>query len=127
MKRSAATLALCFGLCSPALFASEGHAPAAATTSVPVVAEAAASAEASSVAGFEAKETVCRNGKNIRKVKLGFADIKTGSDCKVSYLKETEQPGDEKVLWNARNDAKFCQEHAQGFVEKLKGQGWSCE
>ncbi len=127
MKRAATTLALCFGLCSSALFAGEGQAPAAETPAAPAAAEAAAPAEASSAAGFETKETVCKNGKNVRKVKLGFADIKTGSDCKVSYLKETEQPGDEKVLWNARNDAKFCQEHAQGFVEKLKGQGWSCE
>src|SRR6478735_188489 len=126
--KGAATLTLYFGLYSSMLVAADGGTqPAAEAPAAAPAATAAADAE-SPAAGFEGKETVCKNGNNVRKVKLGFADIKTGNDCKVSYLKETEEPNvAEKVLWNARNDAKFCQEHAQGFVEKLKGQGWSCE
>ncbi len=120
MKRVATTLALCLGFHSSAVLAADSDVPAPAGS--PAMAEANGSPS-----DFEAKELVCKNGSNVRKVKLGYADIKTGSDCKVSYLKETEQPGEEKVLWNARNDGKFCQQQAQGFVDKLKGQGWNCE
>jgi hypothetical protein len=132
MKRAATTLALCFGLYASVALAADGAAPAQPEAAPAPAAEPAAArssgGETAGADGYEAKETVCKNGKNVRKVKLGFADNKTGSECKVSYQKETEDPsGNEKVLWNARMDGKYCQQQAQGFVEKLKGQGWSCE
>ena len=73
----------------------------------------------------EARETICKNGAMVRRVKLDFVE---GSSCQVSYLKETEEPGGaEKVLWNAKQEPNYCQDKAQGFIDKLKGMGWTCE
>ena len=73
----------------------------------------------------ESRETVCKNGAMVRRVKLGFVE---GNTCQVSYMKETEEPGgSEKVLWNAKQEPNYCQDKAQGFIDKLKGMGWTCE
>lgn len=83
------------------------------------------SQEASGGSEAMGKETVCKNGAMIRRVKVGMND---GVACQVSYLKETEEPSaGEKILWNAKQEANYCQDKADGFIEKLKGMGWSCE
>jgi hypothetical protein len=64
----------------------------------------------------------------VRKVKVGYKDETQGSDCAVSYLKGSEEPGTaEKVLWSAQKQPDFCKEKADAFVQKLKGMGWACE
>ncbi len=104
---------VCLGAGS--VYAHEGHEGTAA--------EATSASASAPAAG--SSETVCKNGPMVRRVKVG---IEGQSSCKVSYLKETEEPGGaEKVLWNAQQEAGFCQAKAQGFVEKLKGMGWACE
>lgn len=106
-----AVMALSLGASSP-LVASEGSAQGSSMAS-------------EAVAG-SGSETVCKNGTMIRRVKVGVGGEQRG--CKVSYLKETEEPqAGEKILWNAQQESSYCQEKAQGFVEKLKGMGWSCE
>lgn len=95
--------------------------------SSPLLADEKSMPEASSTSAAAAgSETVCKNGSMVRRVKVG-SDEGQGS-CKVSYVKETEEPSaGEKVLWNAQQQSNYCQEKAQGFVEKLKGLGWACE
>ncbi len=71
------------------------------------------------------KETICKQDSRVRKVTLSTGDA--GLACKVSYLKESQSPGEEKVLWSSKAKADYCEEHATAFVEKLKGMGWVCE
>ena len=99
-----------------------------AVISTPLLAEeakpaAAPQAKASETTG--AKETICKQDSRVRKVTLTTGE--DGLACKVSYLKETQAAGEEKVLWSAKQKADYCQEQAVAFVEKLKGMGWSCE
>jgi hypothetical protein len=82
-------------------------------------------AEGASPKTYAAKETTCKQGENTRKVKLGYKDESQGSDCSVSYQKESDQA--EKVLWSAQKQPDFCKEKADAFVEKLKGMGWACD
>lgn len=72
-----------------------------------------------------AKETVCKQDTRVRKVTLSQGD--DGLACKVSYLKESQAAGEEKVLWSAKQKTDYCQEQATAFVEKLKSWGWSCQ
>ena len=79
----------------------------------------AAGAATASAGGFA--NSACTNGKNKR-----LLEIKAGSPCEVHYKKETEMPGHDQVLWNAKNDPTFCESKAQAFVQKLEGMGWTC-
>lgn len=45
--------------------------------------------------------------------------------CHVLYKKQTEGVEDQ-VLWNANNDATYCEEKAQGLIAKLESVGWVC-
>lgn len=109
MKKSALALALMMQLHPPLLAAD-------ATEGSPSAPEMKASGEN--------RETVCKNGDMVRRVKVGANE---GAACQVSYMKETEEPGGtEKVLWNAKQEASYCQDKADGFIEKLKGMGWTC-
>ncbi|HEY7672804.1 MAG TPA: hypothetical protein VIC71_11345 [Gammaproteobacteria bacterium] len=47
--------------------------------------------------------------------------------CEVLYFKDSEAPGERRVLWSATNEAGYCESQAQGFVEKLEGLGWECQ
>jgi hypothetical protein len=46
--------------------------------------------------------------------------------CEVRYIKETEAPGQTQVLWNAQNEAGYCEARAREFVERLRTLGWQC-
>jgi hypothetical protein len=72
-----------------------------------------------------ARETICKQDTRIRKVTLSQGD--DGLACKVSYLKESQAAGEEKVLWSAKQKSDYCQQQATAFVEKLKSWGWSCQ
>lgn len=45
--------------------------------------------------------------------------------CQVLYKKLTEGAEDQ-ILWNANNDATYCEEKAQGLIAKLNSVGWVC-
>jgi hypothetical protein len=46
--------------------------------------------------------------------------------CSVHYYKDTENPGEQQVLWSANSDASYCDAKATEFVGKLEGMGWDC-
>lgn len=66
----------------------------------------------------------CSHGNDVREVHI---ERPTSSPvpCNVVYKKQTEGVEDQ-VLWNADNDDSYCEEKAQGFVEKLESWGWVC-
>ena len=66
----------------------------------------------------------CTHNDLIRTVEVEYSEA-SATACEVNYTKETE--GVEKqTLWNAENDASYCEEKATGFVAKLEGWGWAC-
>lgn len=66
----------------------------------------------------------CRHANDVREVHIEHAD--SGPlPCEVVYKKLTEGV-EEQVLWNAQNDASYCEQKAAAFVAKLEGLGWTC-
>ncbi|MGI9492222.1 MAG: hypothetical protein ACR2QF_07485, partial [Geminicoccaceae bacterium] len=75
----------------------------------------------------EKTEYTCRSGETVRRVIVEVGDFSTGLPCEVVYWKDSEAPGVRRVLWNARSDARFCQDKAAGLVAKLDDSGWNCD
>ena len=74
--------------------------------------------------GASAESWSCRQDNDVREVHVQ----RTGSGpvpCEVVYKKLTEGVEDQ-VLWNAQNQANYCEEKAAEFVAKLEGWGWTC-
>lgn len=74
--------------------------------------------------GAAAETWSCRHDNDVREVQIN----RTGSGpvpCEVIYRKLTEGVEDQ-VLWNAQNDANYCEEKAGAFVARLEGWGWTC-
>ena len=66
----------------------------------------------------------CRHDNDVREVHM-MQTTDAPVPCQVVYKKLTEGVEDQ-VLWNAQNDASYCEEKAAAFVEKLEGLGWTC-
>lgn len=66
----------------------------------------------------------CRHDNDVREVHL-MQPADAPVPCEVVYKKLTEGVEDQ-VLWNAQNDAAYCEEKAAAFVAKLEGWGWTC-
>ncbi len=66
----------------------------------------------------------CEHNGMIRKVQVeSLGDGKV--PCNVIYDKPTEGI-ETKVLWFADKQEGYCEEKAQGFVNKLESWGWTC-
>jgi len=68
----------------------------------------------------------CKSGNTVREVVIQTQSPSSPVPCSVVYKKVTEGVPD-KTLWNAENDAGYCEEKAKAFVEKLGSLGWTCE
>ncbi len=66
----------------------------------------------------------CRLGNDVREVHVEQTSS-APAPCQVMYRKLTEGVEDQ-VLWNAQQDAVYCEEKAGAFVTKLEGWGWTC-
>ena len=67
----------------------------------------------------------CTYGEMQRRVEI-VTEPGVEVPCSVHYFKDTEAPGEQKVLWSAENDGSYCQSKAMEFVAKLQGWGWDC-
>ncbi|MDP4536041.1 hypothetical protein Q3O60_07575 [Alkalimonas collagenimarina] len=65
--------------------------------------------------------THCQLGDTVRVIQVVYPE---GGElpCEVRYQREGEQ----SVLWQARNEAGYCEQKAADFVEKQRGWGWQC-
>ena len=77
-------------------------------------------AVAQTSSGFE-----CTMGEHVRRVIVERNDSGPVI-CEVAYYKDTESPGVRQALWNAENDASYCEDRLAEFAEKLEGWGWTC-
>jgi len=73
----------------------------------------------------QAESWSCRHGNDVREIHIQTESASSPLPCSVVYKKLTEGVED-KVLWNATNDAGYCEEKAKAFVEKQIGWGWTC-
>lgn len=66
----------------------------------------------------------CRHDNNVREIHI---ERPSGEavPCNVLYKKLTEGAEDQ-ILWNAENNADYCEEKAKAFVEKQISWGWTC-
>ena len=76
--------------------------------------------------GAQAQSWTCTNGNNVREIHIQTESPGSPVPCSVVYKKETEGAA-EQTLWNATNDAAYCEEKAKAFVEKQVSWGWACE
>ena len=72
-----------------------------------------------------AKSVTCTMVSLERTVELRYENPGNAVPCEVRYAKPTEGVGG-KVLWRAEHEAGYCEARFDGFVDKLRGFGWSC-
>ena len=75
--------------------------------------------------GVYAHVWACEHNSLIREVKIEHPATGELAPCSVVYHKVTEG-FESQVLWTASYDGAYCEEKADGLVEKLKGWGWVC-
>lgn len=46
--------------------------------------------------------------------------------CEVHYYKDTEAPGEKRVLWRATSQEGYCESKTAEFIAKMEGWGWDC-
>jgi hypothetical protein len=73
----------------------------------------------------QSAETTCTYGDIVRRVAV-LTEPGVSVPCEVHYFKDTEAPGEDRVLWGATQQAGYCEEKAAGLVAKLEGSGWDC-
>jgi hypothetical protein len=67
----------------------------------------------------------CTMGEQVRRVVVE-SDVPAPLICEVAYYKDTEAPGERQALWNAQNDAAYCDARSEEFVAQLEEWGWTC-
>lgn len=67
----------------------------------------------------------CTYGELQRRVEI-YTEPGVSVPCEVHYYKDTEAPGEPRVLWRAASDASYCQQKTAEFIDKLASWGWSC-
>ena len=65
---------------------------------------------------------VCTHGAKERVISVVYDDPSSKVPCEVQYQKD----GELKTLWRAVAQAGYCEEKAQGLVQKQIGWGWQC-
>ena len=73
----------------------------------------------------QAESWSCRHNNDVREIHIQTDSPSSSIPCRVVYKKLTEGVED-RVLWNAQNDASYCEEKAKAFVEKQIAWGWTC-
>jgi len=65
---------------------------------------------------------VCTHGGKERVISVVYETPSSKVPCEVRYQKE----GELKTLWRATAQTGYCEEKAQGFVQKQISWGWQC-
>ena len=67
----------------------------------------------------------CSYGDLSRQIEVVYSDPGQAVPCEVIYNKSAE--GSIETLWQANNEAGYCEAQAAGLVEKLRVLGWQCD
>jgi len=71
---------------------------------------------------FANERYVCTNGNQERTITVVYANAGDSVPCEVTYDKGMGA----ESMWQANNEAGYCEEKAAAFVEKQRGWGWDC-
>jgi hypothetical protein len=66
----------------------------------------------------------CRQGELIRSIEIVYAEPGKAVPCEVMYNKPAE--GTIEMLWQALNEAGYCEARVAEFTSKLESMGWQC-
>jgi len=65
---------------------------------------------------------VCTYGQQERVISVVYQDQEMKVPCEVRY----EKDGTTTTLWTAENEAGYCEQKAEDFVQKQREWGWIC-
>lgn len=68
----------------------------------------------------------CTSGDAVRRIEVEHADG-APVPCSVNYIKDTEAAGASEEVYNAQNQAGYCEARAAELAARLEGLGWACE
>lgn len=68
---------------------------------------------------------ICTYGELTRRVVV-MSEPGVSVPCEVQYFKDSEAPGESRVLWSASNQEGYCEARAAEFAAKLENWGWRC-
>ena len=71
-----------------------------------------------------ANPTSCTQGNLTRTVEIVYAEPGQPVPCEVIYAKPAARTIE--MLWQAMNEAGYCEQQAAGLIEKLERTGWRC-
>jgi len=74
----------------------------------------------------QAQSWTCKLDNNVREIHIQSDNPGSPVPCSVVYKKTSEGAADQ-TLWNATNNAAYCEEKAKAFVEKQVSWGWACQ
>lgn len=66
----------------------------------------------------------CRQGELTRSIEIVYAHPGEAVPCEVMYSKPAE--GTIEMLWQAMNEAGYCEARVAEFTSKLENLGWQC-
>ena len=72
-------------------------------------------------------KALCNIGDVMRRVEVHYYGNEKAVPCEVHYYKDTEEPGEDRVLWRAESETGYCENKMTAFVDDLSGFGWYCE
>jgi hypothetical protein len=75
----------------------------------------------------QGEKALCNIGDVMRRVEVHYYENDKPVPCEVHYYKETEEPGEDRVLWRADSETGYCENKMTAFVGELTGFGWYCE
>lgn len=68
-------------------------------------------------------EKTCMQANLKRVLKIQSPNV-NGLPCEVHYIKEN---GEDKIIYNAANDATYCELKFNEMADRLAGMGWTCQ
>jgi hypothetical protein len=74
----------------------------------------------------QGEKSLCKVGDVMRRIEIQYYGQES-VPCEVHYYKDTEEPGEDRVLWRAENETGYCENKMNAFVGELTGFGWYCE
>ena len=75
----------------------------------------------------QGEKSLCKIGDVMRRIEIHYYENDKAVPCEVHYYKDTEEPGEDRILWRAENEVGFCENKMTAFVGYLTGFGWYCE
>jgi hypothetical protein len=66
----------------------------------------------------------CHQGELTRSIEIVYADPGEAVPCEVIYSKPAQ--GTIEMLWQAMNEAGYCEARVAEFISKLENLGWQC-